>query len=65
MNKEHYLPIVGRLKNNVWLITAMGSRGLLYHAYCAEKLSEAIVADNDACIPDELKMMLLNNKKMK
>ncbi len=34
----HYLPKIERLGGNVWALTAMGSRGLLYHAYFARKL---------------------------
>ncbi|VHO02400.1 FAD-dependent oxidoreductase [Candidatus Rhabdochlamydia sp. T3358] len=38
----HYLPMVKEVSSRVWVITAMGSRGLLYHAYFGEKLAQAI-----------------------
>ena len=34
----HYLPIATRIKDHIWALTALGSRGLLYHAYFGEKL---------------------------
>lgn len=42
VRQEHYLPIATKVSNKVWIITAMGSRGLLYHAYFGEKLAQAI-----------------------
>ena len=38
----HYLPIAARVGRNIWVLTAMGSRGLLYHAYFAKELVEEI-----------------------
>ncbi len=32
-------PIVAQLNPKTWIITGMGSRGLLYHALCAEELA--------------------------
>ena len=40
--KGEYLPIVKEVKKGVWVITAMGSRGLLYHAYYGKKLAKEI-----------------------
>ena len=34
----HYLPIAAQVGRNVWTLTALGSRGLLYHAYFGKKL---------------------------
>ena len=34
----HYLPIAARVGRNIWVLTAMGSRGLLYHAYFGKEL---------------------------
>ena len=31
--KGHYLPLLKQLSDKCWVLTAMGSRGLLYHAY--------------------------------
>jgi glycine/D-amino acid oxidase-like deaminating enzyme len=41
--KGHYLPIATRLKEKIWILTAMGSRGLLYHAYFGRTIAEEIV----------------------
>lgn len=41
--KGHYLPFVGKVQDNIWMITGMGSRGLLYHAYLGNQLSLAIL----------------------
>jgi glycine/D-amino acid oxidase-like deaminating enzyme len=32
-NPAHYFPIVEKINPKTWVITALGSRGLLYHAY--------------------------------
>lgn len=42
MRQGHYLPIATKVSSRLWAITAMGSRGLLYHAYFAEKLAQTI-----------------------
>lgn len=42
MRQGHYLPIATKVSSRLWAITAMGSRGLLYHAYFGEKLAQAI-----------------------
>ncbi len=34
----HYLPIAAQVERNVWVLTALGSRGLLYHAYFGKNL---------------------------
>lgn len=41
--KGHYLPFVGKVQERIWMITGMGSRGLLYHAYLGKMLSSAIL----------------------
>ncbi|MGC1878061.1 MAG: FAD-dependent oxidoreductase [Rhabdochlamydiaceae bacterium] len=35
----HYLPLATRVKDNIWVLTALGSRGLLYHAYFGKLLA--------------------------
>ncbi len=45
-NKQDYFPIVRRVADKIWVMTAMGSRGLLYHAYLAELLSEEILNES-------------------
>jgi glycine/D-amino acid oxidase-like deaminating enzyme len=34
----HYLPIAAKVRDNIWVLTALGSRGLLYHAYFGKEL---------------------------
>lgn len=36
-------PIVARFPNNRWAITGMGSKGLLYHAWIAQKVATSIL----------------------
>ncbi|MFY7843243.1 MAG: FAD-dependent oxidoreductase [Rhabdochlamydiaceae bacterium] len=36
--KGHYFPLVKKLSSNTWIITGLGSRGLIYHALIAESL---------------------------
>lgn len=38
----HYFPLVKKVEEKVWVITGLGSRGLLYHAYLGKLLAEAI-----------------------
>lgn len=42
MRQGHYFPIATKISAQLWAITAMGSRGLLYHAYFGNKLAQAI-----------------------
>ena len=46
------LPIVGNIFDNVWVVTGMGSRGLLYHVYIGRILAEAIIRHET--IPTEI-----------
>jgi len=39
-NRAHYFPILEKLNPTTWAITALGSRGLLYHAYLAKLLEK-------------------------
>lgn len=38
----HYIPLIEKINKNTFVITAMGSRGLLYHAFFAKLLKEKI-----------------------
>src|SRR5262249_14959276 len=38
-----YLPIIKKIDPRIWVITGMGSKGLLYHALYAEKLVNMII----------------------
>jgi len=42
-NPAHYFPILQQIDPKTWVITALGSRGLLYHAYLGKKLRERLV----------------------
>jgi len=48
--KGHYLPIVKKVREGEWIFTALGSRGLLYHAFYAKKLAFAITMGEN-CLP--------------
>ncbi|MCF7806626.1 MAG: hypothetical protein K9M13_03150, partial [Simkaniaceae bacterium] len=52
--KSSYLPYLNRLSNRVWILTAMGSRGLLYHAYWSQLLASAIDRNHVEMIPNEM-----------
>lgn len=39
-NPAHYFPILEQINPTTWVITALGSRGLLYHAYMGRKIRE-------------------------
>jgi glycine/D-amino acid oxidase-like deaminating enzyme len=41
-NPAHYFPILKKIDAKTWVITALGSRGLLYHAYLGKKLTQEI-----------------------
>lgn len=39
-----HLPIIGHISSNLWIISGLGSRGMLYHALYAKKLVKEISA---------------------
>lgn len=41
-NPAHYFPILEKINPKTWVITALGSRGLLYHGYMGELLTQAL-----------------------
>jgi glycine/D-amino acid oxidase-like deaminating enzyme len=43
--KEGYHPIAEKLTNSCHVLTGMGSRGLLYHAYFGKLLAQALIAE--------------------
>ena len=56
------LPLAGRLPSAsgppAWILTALGSRGLIHHAYLARCLARAVLADDDAPhIPEEVRLL--------
>lgn len=42
-NPAHYFPILHKLDEKTWVMTAFGSRGLLYHAYFGQKLARGLL----------------------
>jgi glycine/D-amino acid oxidase-like deaminating enzyme len=44
--KNSYLPLIKKISAHLWAFTALGSRGLLYHAYFAELLASEIKHEN-------------------
>ena len=45
-SKGHYFPIAKQVKDNLWVLTGLGSRGLLYHAFLGKQLAEAVITGN-------------------
>lgn len=48
------LPLIGHLPPDVWILTGLGSRGVLYHAYLASILVDSIILQNPQTLPSEL-----------
>jgi glycine/D-amino acid oxidase-like deaminating enzyme len=46
-NRHHYRPIAKEVEPGVYVMTAMGSRGLLYHALYAKELAHEIYLSRD------------------
>lgn len=44
-NKKNYLPIFDRIRRGLWMMTAMGSRGLLYHGIMGLQAAEQILSE--------------------
>lgn len=47
MRHGHYFPIIKKIQDRTWIMTAMGSRGLLYHVYLGNFLAKAILEKDD------------------
>jgi glycine/D-amino acid oxidase-like deaminating enzyme len=45
-NPAHYFPILEQIDPKTWVITALGSRGLLYHAYLGKKITQTVLENN-------------------
>lgn len=54
-NASNRLPLIGRIDNKVWIFSALGSKGLLYHAYLGEKLAYAFKENEAGNLPKELR----------
>lgn len=59
--KVHYFPIATKVRKNVWWFGALGSRGLLYHAFLGRKIAEAILHNDESGLPKECRLDLLRN----
>jgi glycine/D-amino acid oxidase-like deaminating enzyme len=44
-NRKSYHPIAQKLDENLFVLTAMGSRGLLYHSYLGKALAETMMEE--------------------
>jgi len=61
-NGEGTLPLTGRLTSAAdfhddsrwWVVTGLGARGLVYHAWLGELLASAVVADDESMLPEPL-----------
>ena len=42
-NPAHYFPMIEQINPKTWAVTALGSRGLLYHAYLGKKLKNCLL----------------------
>lgn len=53
-NQKSYHPLIGKLDENLYVITGLGSRGLLYHSYLGKILVENMC--NGKEIPEEVQV---------
>lgn len=56
IRQGQYVPYVDRVTQGVWVLGALGSRGLLYHAYLGSLLAHAIGLDRPDELPNEVRM---------
>lgn len=54
--KGHYIPIATKVAKRIWWFGALGSRGLLYHAYLGRKMAEAMFHDDPSLLPKECQL---------
>lgn len=54
LNSPNRLPLLGRIDEKTWLFSALGSKGLLYHAYLGCKLADAFCNQSPKSLPEEL-----------
>lgn len=52
-NKKSFLPVIKKFSNKVFGITALGSRGLLYHALLGKELTTALLKNDTSLISRE------------
>ncbi|MCX6986651.1 MAG: FAD-binding oxidoreductase [Chlamydiae bacterium] len=63
-SRGHYFPLIGEVSKGLWVMTGLGSRGLLYHALFAQMLSNAILYGQEDEIPIITKQLLSKNKQL-
>jgi len=63
-SKGHYFPLIGKVKDHLWVMTGLGSRGLLYHGLFAKMLSKAILENDESHFPDITKLLLSKNREL-
>jgi glycine/D-amino acid oxidase-like deaminating enzyme len=51
LREGSYLPLIQKIGEKTWAFTALGSRGLLYHAYFAEILVQAVLSSQEPAVP--------------
>ena len=54
---KSYHPIADQIDAKTWVLTAMGSRGLLYHSYLGKKLACAMVQGDAKQLPKEVRIV--------
>ncbi len=50
IRKGHYFPIAAKVRDGLWVLTALGSRGLLYHGFLGKILAEAVITGDDTAL---------------
>ncbi|MCH9632602.1 MAG: tRNA 5-methylaminomethyl-2-thiouridine biosynthesis bifunctional protein MnmC [Chlamydiae bacterium] len=54
LNAPSRLPILSKIQQNMWAFTALGSKGMLYHAYLGEILAQAVKKNSTKEIPKKV-----------
>ena len=54
---KNYHPIADQIDAKTWVLSGMGSRGLLYHSYLGKKLACAMVERNTKQLPKEVRIV--------
>lgn len=54
-SKYGKLPVVARLDEGVWFFGALGSRGLIYHSWLAERVARAVLDGDESHVPEEFR----------
>ncbi len=51
------LPLAGRVasEQNLWVVGGLGARGLVYHAWLGSLMARAVLNDDEAILPEQLR----------